>query len=60
VCLLAQAGDYYAVTIAVRGPLGCEDSSLRADHYLAFDIASRRERLRLAEQQTRAIAWGKD
>ena len=58
VCLLAQAGDYYTVTIAVRGPLGWEDISLRADQYLAFDIASRRYRLRVAEQEARAIQWG--
>ena len=59
VCLVAQFGDYYAVTIAVRGPAGWEDISLRADQYLAFDVASRRYRLRLTEQEAQAIAWGK-
>ena len=58
VCLVAQAADYSTVTIAVRGPLGWEDISLRADHSLVFDMASRRERLRVAEQQGRAIQWG--
>jgi hypothetical protein len=58
VCLVAQYGDYYAVSIEVRGPTGWEDISLRADQYLAFDIASRRYRLRVAEQEARAIAWG--
>ena len=57
--LVAQAGDYYAVTIEVRGPTGWADISLRADQYLAFDVASRRYRLRVAEQETRAIEWGK-
>ena len=27
VCLVAQAGDYYAVTIAVRGPTGWYEAS---------------------------------
>ena len=48
--LVAQYGDYYAVSIEVRGPAGWEDISLRADQYLAFDVASRRYRLRVAEQ----------
>jgi hypothetical protein len=55
VCLVAQFGDYYAVTIAVRGPAAWEDISLRADQNLAFDVASRRYRLRVAEQEARAI-----
>jgi hypothetical protein len=59
VCLVAQSGDYHAVSIEVRGPVGWEDISLRADQYLAFDIASRRYRQRVAEQEARAIAWGK-
>ena len=59
VCLVAQYGDYYAVSIEVRGPAGWEDISLRADQYLAFDVASRRYRLCVAEQEARAIAWGK-
>jgi hypothetical protein len=56
--LVAQLGDYYAVTIAVRGPAGWEDISLRADQNLTFDMASRRYRLRVAEQEARAIQWG--
>jgi len=59
--LVVQAGDYYTVTIAVRGLQGTwEDISLRADQYLAFDVASRRYRLRVAEQEARAMAWGHD
>ena len=60
VSLTAQSGDYYAVTIAVRGPAGWADISLRADQDLAFDVAGRRYRQRVAEQEARAIAWGKD
>ncbi len=56
--LLAQSGDYHAVTIEVRGPAGWADISLRADQDLAFDVASRRYRLRVAEQEARAIEWG--
>ena len=52
--------DYYAVTIAVRGPARWADSSLRADQSLAFDVASRRYRLRVAEPEARAIEWEKD
>ena len=59
VSLVVQAGDYYAVTIEVRGPAGWEDISLRADQDLAFDLASRRYRQRVAEQQARALEWGK-
>jgi hypothetical protein len=55
--LVAQFGDYYVVTIAVRGPSAWEDISLRADQNLTFDVASRRYRQRVAEQQARAIAW---
>ena len=57
--LVAQAGDYYAVIIEVRGPAGWADISLRADQDLAFDVASRRYRQRVAEQQARAIERGK-
>ncbi len=39
----------------VRGPAGWEDISLRADQDLAFDVASRRERQRVTEQQVRAL-----
>jgi hypothetical protein len=56
--LVTQLGDYHTVIIEVRGPAGWEDISLRADQYLAFDRASRRYRLRVAEQEARAIAWG--
>ena len=59
VSLVVQAGDYYAVTIEVRGPVGWEDISLRADQDLAFDVASRRYRQRVAEQQARALELGK-
>jgi hypothetical protein len=52
--LVAQGDNYYTVTIAVRGPLAWEDISLRADRDLAFDVASRRYRQRVAEQQSRA------
>ena len=57
--LIAQSGDYYAVTIEVRGPAGWADISLRADQDLAFDVASQRYRLRVAEQEARASEWGK-
>jgi hypothetical protein len=56
--LIAQSGDYYAVTIEVRGPPGWADISLRADQDLAFDVASRRYRLRVAEQEARALQVG--
>ena len=59
VSVVVQTGDYYAVTIEVRGPAGWEDISLRADQALAFDVASRRERQRVVEQQARAMEWGK-
>jgi hypothetical protein len=55
--LITQTANYYAVTIEVRGPAGWSDISLRADKYLAFDVASRRYRLRVAEQEARAMAW---
>ena len=57
--LIAQVGDYYAVTIEVRGPAGWADISLRADRDLALDVARRRYRQRVAEQQARALHWGK-
>ena len=57
--LIAESGDYYTITIEVRGPAGWADISLRADQDLVFDVASRRYRLRVAEQETRALAWGK-
>jgi hypothetical protein len=39
--------------------MGWEDISLRADQDLAFDLASWRYRLRVVEQEARAIQWGK-
>jgi hypothetical protein len=57
--LITQSGDYHAVIIEVRGPRGWEDISLRADQDLAFDVASRRYRQRVAEQEARALAWRK-
>jgi hypothetical protein len=56
--LITQSADYYVVTIEVRGPVGWADISLRTDKYLAFDVASWRYRLRVAEQEARAMAWG--
>ena len=47
VSLIAQFGDYYTVTIEVRGPQAWEDISLRADRNLIFDVASRRYRQRV-------------
>jgi len=41
------------VTIEVCGPGGWKDISLRADRDLAFEVASRRYRQRVAEQQAR-------
>ena len=58
--LLASQAGRYTVMIEVRGPAGWEDISLRADQYLAFDVASRRYRLRVAEQEARAMVWGHD
>jgi hypothetical protein len=58
--LIAQADDYYAVSIEMRGPVAWEDISLRADQQLPFEVARRRYHLRVAEQQLRAIACGKD
>jgi hypothetical protein len=48
----------FKVCIEVRGPGGWEDTSLRVDQDLAFETASRRYRLRLNEQQARAIERG--
>jgi hypothetical protein len=56
--LIAQSGDYYAVTIEVRGPENAwEDISLRSDQDLALHTASLCYRLRLTEQKARAIVW---
>jgi hypothetical protein len=56
--LIRHSADYYAVTIEVRGPMGWADISLRADKYLAFEVASQRYHLRVAEQEAQAMAWG--
>jgi hypothetical protein len=57
--LVAQASDFYAVIIEVRGPAAWEDISLRVDQDLMLEVARRRYHLRVAEQQLRAIGWGK-
>jgi len=57
--LLARQDGRYTVTIEVRGPEGAwEDSSFVADRDLALHTASLCYRLRLTEQEPRAIAWG--
>jgi hypothetical protein len=49
----------YALTLEVRGPQGAwEDISLRSDQELELHTASLCYRLRLTEQQARAIEWG--
>ena len=59
--LLASPDGRYTVTIEVRGPHGTwEDISLVADRDLALHTASLCYRLRLTEQEARAIAWGED
>ena len=57
---LIEYDGWFAVRIEARGPVEWEDISLRADRDLAFEVASRRERQRLAEQQARAIEWAQD
>ena len=57
--LLASQDGRSTVTIDVRGPQGIwEDISFVADRDLALHTASLCYRLRLTEQETRAIAWG--
>ena len=57
--LLASQDGRYTVTIEVRGPEGAwADISLVADRDLARHTASLWYRLRLTEQEARAIAWG--
>ena len=57
--LLAGQDGRYTVTIEVRGPEGAwADISLVADRDLARHTASLWYRLRLTEQEARAIAWG--
>ena len=56
--LLASQDGRYTVTIEVRGPHGrWEDISLVADQDLPLHTASQCYRLRLTEQEARAIAW---
>jgi hypothetical protein len=56
VTLIEHEDGSYAVTIAVRGPLqDWEDISLRADRGLTLEVASRRYRQRLADQQARML-----
>jgi hypothetical protein len=58
VLLVEDDDGRYAVCIQVRGPQGAwEDISLHADQGLALHAASRRYRLRLAEQQARILGW---
>jgi len=58
VLLVEDDGGRYAVWIQVRGPRDVwEDISLHADQGLALHAASRRYRLRLAEQQARILGW---
>jgi len=57
--LLASQDGRYTVTIEVRGPQGAwADSSFVADRDLVLHTASVCYRLRLTEQEARAIAWG--
>ena len=58
--LLASQDGRYTVTIEVRGPYGWKDISFIADRDLALHTASLCYRLRLTEQEARAIAWGDD
>jgi hypothetical protein len=59
--LLASQDGRYTVTIEVRGPQGTwDDISFVADRDLALHTASLCYRLRLTEQEAKAIAWGKD
>jgi len=55
---LVEYDGWFAVRIEVRGPDRWADMSLGVDRNLAFEVASRRYRQRLDEQQARAIEWG--
>ena len=55
---LVEYDGWFAVHIEVRGPEGWTDISLGVDRDLAFEVASRRYRRRLDEQQARTIEWG--
>jgi hypothetical protein len=60
VSLIEHEG-WFAVTIEVRGPNDTwADLTLRVDRNLAFEVANRRYRQRLAEQQARAIEWNQE
>jgi hypothetical protein len=50
---LLEYDGWFAVRIEVRGPEGWTDISLGVDRNLAFEVASRRYRQRLDEQQAR-------
>jgi hypothetical protein len=54
---LIEYDGWFAVRIEVRGPEGWVDISLGVDRDLAFEVARRRYRLRLKEQQARKIDW---
>jgi hypothetical protein len=57
--LIVDQEHRYTVLIEVCGPQGTwEDISLAADRELALHTASLCYRLRLTEQQARAIEWG--
>ena len=59
--LLASQAGRYTVAIEVRGPQGTwEDISRGTDRGLALHTASLCYRLRLTEQQARAIVWEED
>jgi hypothetical protein len=59
--LLVDQENRYTVTIELRGPHEAwEDISLVADRDLALHTASLCYRLRLTEQQAKAIQWRKD
>ena len=59
--LLANQDGRYVVTLEVQGPEGrWQDTSLRSDQDLALHTASLCYRLRLVEQEAKAIAWDSD
>jgi hypothetical protein len=59
--LLGRQDGRYAVAIEERGPAGrWQDISLAADQALTLHTASLCYRLRLVEQESRAIAWESD
>jgi len=54
---LIEYDGWFAVRIEVGGLEGWVDISLGLDRNLAFEVASRRYRLRRNEQQVRTINW---